>query len=62
MAQCLDLDITEGLPRSYNDSIFVPDDPIVQSFDVIGEALRDAYTYGSLLLLPITSFFCLNLK
>ncbi|KAF7621285.1 hypothetical protein AFLA_011588 [Aspergillus flavus NRRL3357] len=45
VAQCLDLDITEGLPRSYNDSIFVPDDPIVQSFDVIGEALRDAYTY-----------------
>ncbi|KAB8208745.1 isoprenoid synthase domain-containing protein [Aspergillus parasiticus] len=45
VAQCLDLDITEGLPRSYNDSIFVPDDPIVQSFDVIGEALCDAYTY-----------------
>ncbi|GAB1210419.1 hypothetical protein APSETT445_009211 [Aspergillus pseudonomiae] len=46
VAQCLDLDLTEGLPRSYNDSIFVPDDPIVQSFDVIGEALRDAYTYA----------------
>ena len=59
VAQCLDLDLTKGLPRSYNDSIFVPDDPIVQSFDVIGEALRDAYTYGSLLLLPFALFFCL---
>ncbi|KAE8375861.1 isoprenoid synthase domain-containing protein [Aspergillus bertholletiae] len=44
VAQCLDLDLPED-PRSYNNSILVPDDPIVQSFDVIGEALRDAYNY-----------------
>ncbi|KAE8355265.1 isoprenoid synthase domain-containing protein [Aspergillus coremiiformis] len=45
VAQCLDLELTEHWPLSDNCTASLPEDRIVQSFDVIGEALCKAYTY-----------------